>query len=127
MTTNKERAFHLFQNVYYANVDRGDMTAATAAFHPDVDWSHAQVWAHHDFARGHAQQLHGRDAVREFLAARVEQLREAKITHHVRDMIVDGDKGAFIGAVEGPGAVKQFMVWFELRDGLVARYVLRPL
>ena len=125
--TPKERAFHLFQNVYYANVDRGDMAAATEAFHPDVDWSHAQVWAHHEFARGNAHSLRGRQAVHEFLAARVPQLREARITHHVREMVMVGDRGAFLGAVEGPGATKEFMVWFELRDGLVSRYTLRPL
>lgn len=127
MTDNKELAFHLFQNVYYANVDRGDMTAATEAFHPEVDWSHAQVWAHHEFARGNAHRLHGRDTVRGFLAARVQQLREAQITHHVSDLIIEGDKGAFIGTVIGPDAQKSFMVWFELRDGLIGRYVLRPL
>ena len=124
--TPREHAYHLFRNVYYAGIDRGDMRAATAALHPDVDWSHAQVWAHHEFARGHAQQLRGREVVHDFLQARVVQLREACITHHVRELIIDGHRGAFLGAVEGPGAEKQFMVWFELRDDMIGRYLLRP-
>lgn len=103
------------------------MDTAVMAFHPDVEWSHSQVWAHHDFARGEPTQLHGRAAVRELLAARVAELKDAGITHHVRDMIMEGDKGAFIGAVEGPGPDRPFMVWFEMTDGLVSRYVLRPL
>ena len=124
----RERAYHLLQRVYYDNVDRGLMTAAAAAFHPEVEWSHAQVWAHHEFRQGHAQQLKGRAAVQALLEARVEQLRDARITHHVREMVMEGDKGAFLGAVEGPqGELKPFMVWFEVRDGLIARYMLRPL
>jgi hypothetical protein len=125
--TNKELAFNLFQNVYYGNVDRGDMTAAAQAFHPHVEWSHAQVWAHHEFARGNAILLVGRDKVNAYLAERVPQLREAKITHHVRKMVMEGDTGAFIGAVEGPGPERQFMVWFELKDNLISHYTLRPL
>ena len=124
----KEHAFRLLQEVYYANVDRGRMEAATAAFHPDVEWSHAQVWAHHEFRQGHAQELRGRAAVQALLDARVEQLRDARITHHVREMVMEGDKGAFLGVVEGPGGeLKPFMVWFEIRDGLISRYMLRPL
>lgn len=125
--TPKELAHHLFQNVYYGNIDRGDMDGAATALHPNIVWSHAQVWAHHEFARGEAKTLHGRDAVHAYLAARVPQLREAQITHHVREMVMEGDTGAFIGAVEGPGPEKQFMVWFKLKDGLIGTYTLRPL
>ena len=124
--TAEERAQHLFQDIYYDNVDRGDMEAATQAFHPQVDWSHAQVWAHHEFARGNPEHLHGRDAVKVFLAARIDQLREATITHQVRKLAVNGDIGAFLGAVEGPGPDKEFLVWFEIEDDLIKRYTLRP-
>lgn len=125
--TDKAQARHLFQTIYYGHVDKGDMDTAVMAFHPDVDWSHAQVWAHHGFARGEATQLHGREAVRELLGRRVSELKDAGITHHVRDIVMEGSKGAFIGAVEGPGPDRPFMVWFEMQDGLVSRYVLRPL
>ena len=123
-----ERAYELFEEIYYRNIDRGDMAAAAAALHPDVEWSHQQVWAHHGFARGTPQRLQGRSAVQQFLAERVEQLREARIRHHVREMVFERDRGAFLGAVDGPdGRTLGFMVWFELRDDLVSRYLLRPL
>lgn len=124
---DKAHAHHLFQDIYYGHVDKGDMDTAVTAFHPDVDWSHAQVWAHHEFARGEPSRIHGRDAVHELLSARIEQLKDAKITHHVCEMVMEGDRGAFLGAVKGPGPDKHFMVWFELTDGYVSRYDLRPL
>jgi hypothetical protein len=123
-----ERAYELFEKIYYGNIDRGDMAAAATALHPEIDWSHQQVWAHHEFARGAPERLQGRTAVELFLAARVEQLREARIRHHVREMVFERDRGAFLGAVDGPdGPTLGFMVWFELRDDLVGRYLLRPL
>ncbi|GGC40451.1 hypothetical protein GCM10011371_29790 [Novosphingobium marinum] len=125
--TEKALAHHLFQDIYYGHVDKGDMDTAVTAFHPDVDWSHAQVWAHHEFARGEPSHLHGRDAVHALLSARIPQLKDAGITHHVREMVMEGNKGAFIGAVEGPGPDRSFMVWFEIADDLVKRYALRPL
>lgn len=123
-----ERAYELFEQVYYGNIDRCEMDAAAGALHPDVEWSHQQVWAHHEFARGAPQELRGRTAVRDYLAARVAQLREARIHHHVRELVFDRDRGAFLGAVDGPdGRSLPFMVWFELRDDLVKKYLLRPL
>ncbi len=125
--TTPARAFELFEQVYYGNIDRGDMAGAASALHPEIEWSHQQVWAHHGFARGAPQTLHGRDAVQAFLAARVAQLREAGIRHHVRDMVYEGGRGAFRGVVDGPdGRSLEFIVWFELADGLIRRYVLRP-
>ncbi|HEX2793488.1 MAG TPA: nuclear transport factor 2 family protein [Croceicoccus sp.] len=123
----KAHAHHLFQDIYYGHVDKGDMTTAVSALHPDVEWSHAQVWAHHGFARGEPSAHKGRDAVYGLLSARVDELKDAGITHHVRDMVMEGNKGAFIGAVEGPGPDRLFMVWFEIEDDLVKRYDLRPL
>src|SRR5688572_21651645 len=122
------RAYELFETIYYGNIDRGEMAAAATALHPEVEWSHQQVWAHHGFARGTPEHLNGRTAVEQFLAARVEQLRAARIRHHVRDLVFERDRGAFLGAVDGPeGRSLGFMVWFELRDDLVQRYLLRPL
>jgi len=123
-----ERAYELFEKIYYGNIDRGDMAGAATALHPEIEWSHQQVWAHHEFARGAPERLQGRTAVEQFLAARVGQLREARIRHHVRDMVFERNRGAFLGAVDGPdGRTLGFMVWFELRDDLVSRYLLRPL
>ena len=123
-----ERAHELFERIYYGNIDRGDMASAVTALHPQIEWSHQQVWAHHGFARGAPELLQGRVAVERFLSARVEQLREARIRHHVRDLVFERDRGAFLGAVDGPdGRSLGFIVWFELRDDLVKRYVLRPI
>ena len=59
-------------------------------------------------------------------AERVKKLAEAGIRHRIRQLVCDGIQGAFLAAVEGPGREIPFFGWFELRDGLVGRYVLRP-
>ncbi|MBI1181124.1 MAG: hypothetical protein GC201_11240 [Alphaproteobacteria bacterium] len=124
----KQLAYELLQSTYYDGIDAGDMAKAASALHEEVEWSHAQVWAHHEFERGEPSALHGRRAVQDFLGARVGQLAQARIRHKVRDMACEGDKGAILGYVRGPdGTEKDFMVWFEIRDGKIARYVLRPL
>ena len=126
--TTKARALELFQTVYYDSVDRGDMAAAASAYTEDVEWSHAQVWAHHDYQRdSQPAALRGRAAVEAFLSERRDKLAQARIRHKVRDMVFENGRGAFLGAVEGEGRELPFMVWFELRDGLVSRYLLRPL
>jgi ketosteroid isomerase-like protein len=124
----KEKAWELLQSTYYDGVDEGDMAKAASALHEDVEWSHAQVWAHHEFHRGEPSTHRGRAAVQAFLQARVPQLAEARIRHKVRDMVVEGSKGAILGYVRGEdGTEKPFMVWFEIRDGKISRYLLRPL
>lgn len=126
--STRDDAYRLIQSTYYDGVDAGDMARAATALHPDIDWSHAQVWAHHGFARAEPSGFKGRQAVHDFLAARVDQLREAQITHAIEDMVFEDGRGAFLGAVTGPdGSKKPFMVWFALTDGLVSRYDLRPL
>lgn len=118
----------LLQARYYDGIDSGDMERAAAACTDDIVWSHEQVWAHHEFERKEASALSGSAAILEFLTARKTQLAESGIQHKVRDLVVDGDRGAFVGYVLGPdGSEKEFMVWFELRDGLMSRYELRPL
>ena len=126
--STRDLAYRLLQSTYYDSIDKGDMVRACSALHPDVDWTHAQVWAHHQFERAEASGFRGRQAIQDFLTARVAQLAEARITHHVDDMVIEGDKGAFLGHVAGPdGTTRPFFVWFELRDGLIGRYTLRPL
>ena len=126
--STKERAFELLQTTYYDSIDCGDMEKAASAMHPDVEWSHQQVWEHHQFQReGSAVTHHGRAAVEELLSARVGELKEAKIEHKIREMVFEDGKGAFLAAVEGDGPDKPFMVWFEIKDDLISRYLLRPL
>ena len=126
--STRERAYELLQTIYYDSIDRGDMATAATAFDDAVDWSHAQVWAHHNYERESvATQLSGRKAVEEFLSERKDKLAEAKIRHKIRDLVFEGGKGAFLGAVEGEGRELAFMVWFELRNDRVSRYTLRPL
>jgi ketosteroid isomerase-like protein len=124
----RDQAVQLLQGTYYDGIDAGDMKRAAAALHEDVEWSHAQVWAHHEFNRGEPATLRGRESVQAFLRQRVQQLAEARISHKIRDLIFDGQRGAFIGYVRGPDATeKDFLVWFEIRDRKIARYLLRPL
>ena len=126
--STRDLAYHLLQETYYDSVDRGDMAAAVLALHEEVEWSHAQVWAHHGFAQGKPTRMQGRGVVGAFLAERVQQLKEAGIRHRVRELVCDGDRGAMLGYVLGPdGSEQPFMVWFELRDERISRYVLRPI
>jgi ketosteroid isomerase-like protein len=124
----RERALELLQATYYDSIDRGDMATAAAAMHEDVLWTHVQVWEHHGYRReSGASELRGRAAVEAFLAERRQKLAEAGIRHKLRDLVLEGDKGAFIGAVEGPGPDKLFLVWFEIKDDRIWRYHLRPM
>ncbi len=126
--SERELALRLLQQTYYDGVDQGDMRRAASALHEDIEWSHAQVWAHHEFAVGKPTRMQGRAAIEAFLEARREQLAAAGIRHRVVDLVIDQGRGAFLGEVRGPdGSCKPFMVWFELRDGLIGRYLLRPL
>jgi ketosteroid isomerase-like protein len=125
--TDHELAYALLQLTYYDSIDRGDMASAVAALHEDIEWSHVQVWEHHDYRRrDQPTRLNGRQEVETFLSERIGKLREAGIRHRIRHLVCEGSKGAFLAAVEGPGGEVPFFVWFELRDGKVARYLLRP-
>lgn len=124
----KDRAWELLQSTYYDGIDAGDMAKAASALHEDVEWSHAQVWPHHGFVSGEASTNHGRAEVQAFLQARVQQLAEARIRHKVRDMVIEDNKGTILGYVRGEdGTERPFMVWFEIRDDRLSRYLLRPL
>lgn len=126
--TTRHRALELLQATYYDSIDRGDMAGAAAAMHEEVLWTHVQVWEHHGYVRARGpSELRGRQAVEDFLAERRERIAEANIRHKVRELVLEGDKGAFLGAVEGPGPDRHFMVWFEIRDDRIWRYHLRPL
>jgi hypothetical protein len=123
----KQQAWDLFQKGYYDNVDSGKMEAAAAVYHADLDWSHQQVWVHHNYQRAEPTRFTSPAQITTFLNERKAKLAEAKIRHQVRDMVFENDKGAFLGAVVGSGPDQHFMVWFELKDGKISRYSLRPL
>ncbi|MEC7761982.1 MAG: nuclear transport factor 2 family protein [Pseudomonadota bacterium] len=128
MTATREDAIRLIQHTYYDAIDAGDMARACSALSETVDWSHAQVWAHHGFARAEPSGFGSRAEVEAFLSDRVAQLAEARITHRIETLVMEGDKGAFLGLVEGPGGeTKPFFVWFEIADDRISRYTLRPL
>lgn len=126
---DKATALRLFQDDYYAAVDSGRMKEAMVAFTDDVEWTHAQVWGPRDpQAPNRPTWLRGKREIEEFLVARKDNLARANIRHHVQEMIFENDKGAFIGYVQGgDGQKSHFMVWFEIRDDKIARYLLRPL
>ena len=101
--STRDNAIHLIQSTYYDGIDAGDMARAATALNPDIDWSHAQVWAHHGFVRAEPSGVKGRQAVHDFLAARVDQLREAQITHAIEDMVLED------GRVVGRGTHDQLL------------------
>src|SRR5690349_13690043 len=111
---DKDAVLGLFQAQYYDSVDAADMESAVLALHEDVEFNHVQVWQRTDLELG-ASTLRGRSAVRDFLIAARPKLAQARIRHRVRDLVLDGERGAFIAAVEGEdGNEAPFVVWFEL-------------
>lgn len=103
------------------------MERAVSVFHADVVFDHVQVWQRTDLGLG-ASQLHGREAVLQFLTRAKPRLAEARIRHRVDDLVLEGGRGAFRAHVEGEdGESADFLVWFELEEGQVRRYVVRPL
>ncbi len=71
--------------------------------------------------------LHGRATVREFLAARMSEMQVEGIEHKVRQVICDGQTGAFRAEVVGPtGATVPFLGWVELTDGKISTYIVSP-
>ena len=130
--TDQTGAMKLLQQTYYDGIDAGDMALAASALHPDIDWSHAQVWRHDDLGLGgepHVQQHHGAAAIRTFLDGVKPHLAAAQIRHRITDLVIDGERGAFLGSVVSRTDDRSvpFLVWFELTDGLMSRYTLRPL
>jgi ketosteroid isomerase-like protein len=121
------RLYELHQEIYYDNIDAGDADAAVEALHPDVEWIHTQVWEHDGHYSEATDILHGREAVREFLAERVPELEEVDIRHQVGKTVADGEQGAFHGQVVGPdGDTRKMIAWFEFEDGLIKKYVNTP-
>lgn len=123
----RDELYRLLQSIYFDSIDRGDANAAAEVFHEDVEWVHTQVWVHHGHDRSKTDTLHGRDTVREFLAGRISEMQVEGIEHKLRQVICDGEAGAFRAEVVGPtGAALPFLGWVELTDGKISTYIVSP-
>lgn len=122
-----DRLYNLLQRTYFDSIDNRDAAAAVAALHEDVEWIHTQVWEHDGHDRSRADTLHGRESVREFLAARIDQMQVEGIRHQVRKVITEGDTGAFRAQVMGPTGVSlPFFGWVEIKDERIITYIVGP-
>ena len=125
---SKDQVLEMFQKVYFDSIDRGEMTKAVSIFHEDVEWTHTQVWEHDQYQRSKgSDRLKGRKAVEALLKERTTALAGVKIRHVVRDLVFEGNRGAFIGHVEGPGKQLPLVAWFETKDDKIFRYTITPL
>lgn len=124
--TNEELR-RLLQDTYFANVDSAQASAAVQAFTPDVRWQHTQVWAHDGHDSRYTDRIEERDALSDFMHARVKEMQLVRIRHQVDETIVSGERGAFRARVIGPeGDSLGFVGWVELKDNLVSRYIVMP-
>lgn len=118
----------LFQDGYYDNIDGQDIDKAVLTMHPDVEFIHTQVWQGGDLRLG-SNHWHGRTQVRAFLTEAAPRLKDAQIRHKVDTVVVDGDRGALQCHVEnrdGADVKAPFLVWFELKDDMISRYIVCP-
>jgi ketosteroid isomerase-like protein len=120
---SKDVAYDLLQRGYYDSINAGDMAGAAAVLHEDVEWSHGPVWGQP--ASELIENLHGRSAVEAVLTGRKQAL--SPLTLEIRDLVVEGDKGAFLADIGDAESRSPYMGWFELRDGKISRYLVRPL
>jgi ketosteroid isomerase-like protein len=117
----------LLQHNYFDSIDQGDADHAVQAFTDDVAWSHYQVWEHHGHMRNRADAFKGRKELRDFLAARITDMKVEGIRHQVTRVIVQGSEGAFRAEVLGvEGKNMRFFGWVELTNGRISRYIVGP-
>lgn len=123
-----EQELHsLLQHTYFDNIDTAQAEQAVTAFTTDVQWQHTQVWAHDGHSSRHTDRLDSREALLDFLNARVPQMQVIQIKHRVDEVIVSGDHGAFRARVEGPdGRSVRFLGWVELRGDRLKAYTVVP-
>jgi ketosteroid isomerase-like protein len=130
MTTRSE-ALEIFQTRYFDSVDRGDWAAAAATMADDVEWSHISAWKGDDlgFDRSKPDVLRRRADVEQLLAKVVPNIVDAGIRHEIQDLVVEGDRGAFLCQATSAkkSDVAQFMVWFVVEQQTIKRYLMRPL
>jgi len=97
----RELGLLLFQHTYYDSIDRGDMATAVTALREDIEWSHVQVWEHHDYRRRDVPtRLHGRAEVQAFLAERIDKLREAGVKIERRGAAMIAKRGPKLSPVD---------------------------
>lgn len=119
--------YELQQETYYDAIDRGDADAAVEALHEDVEWLHTQIWQHDGHTSDETDVLHGREAVREFLAERIPDMQGVDIRHEVLKTVSDGKQGAFYGQVVGlDGTTRGTIAWVEFEDGEIKKYINTP-
>ena len=119
--------YELQQETYYDSIDAGDADTAVTALHEDIEWTHTQVWEHDGHSSQKTDVLHGREAVREFLAERIPEAQDEGIEHKVLKCISNGQQGAFYGEVVGSdGRTLGTIAWLEFEDGKVKKYVNTP-
>ena len=125
---SKDQVWEMFQKVYFDSVDKGEMTKAVSVFHEDVEWVHTQVWEHDQYRRDKgSDRLKGRKAVEALLKGRATDLGKLNVRHVVRDLVFEGNRGAFIGYVGTPDKELPLVAWFETKDDKISRYIITPL
>ncbi len=126
-TKTTDKLYDLLQRVYFDGIDNADAAAAVEALHENVEWIHTQVWEHDGHSRSKMDKLHGRESVREFLAARIKEMQVEGIKHRLRKVITEGDTGAFRAEVVGPEGVSlAFFGWVEIKDEKIITYIVGP-
>lgn len=125
---SREEAYDVIQNGFYGGIDRGDMEAAVDAFHDDVVMTHTQVWEHGDHTRSEegTKVMRSKDEILTHLTEQSEGLDRNEIEHDVKELIVDGDRCAFLGDVIAPDDELPYIGWFELEDGKITRLIITP-
>ena len=127
MTTTQKQLHTLLQRTYFDSIDQGDADRAVQAFTDNVAWSHYQVWEHHGHMRNCTDSFKMREEVRDFLAARIDDMQVEGIRHRVTRVIVQGNEGAFRAEVVGvTGTNMRFFGWVELTGGRISRYIVGP-
>ncbi len=117
----------LLQHTYFDNIDSADASSAARAFNEDAEWIHTQVWEHDGHSRRNVDTLKGRQAIEDFLAARIGEMQAIGFKHKVHAVVCDGKSGAFRANVVGKeGEALPFFGWVELENGLISTYIIHP-
>jgi hypothetical protein len=125
---SRDEVWNMFQKIYFDSIDKGDMTKAVTIFHDDVEWIHTQVWEHDGYRRDKgSDRLKGRHEAEALLKGRKVDLRRQGVRHLLKDLVLEGNRGAFIGHVKGPGKELPLIAWFEIKDDKIYRYIVTPL
>ena len=126
-TLNLSDTYRSRIQAYFDAIDDGRVEDAIERLHPEVTWSHMQVWQADPDQPTHRRTHQGREAVASVLRA-YQQSSEAdrNVSHEVREILVDGDRCAFLGAVVGPERTFPMFGWVTFDDELIRRYVAGP-